>query len=246
MGKLDGKVTIITGGAQGMGAAHVRTFIEEGSKVVIADILEDKGKALAEELGEQAAFVKLDVTKADEWDNAIEKTESTFGPVDVLVNNAGIDIMKPFIEFTEDDLRKILDVNLISQFHGMQKVLPSMKKAGGGSIVNISSLEGLRGTAGNSIYNASKFGVTGLTKAVAQEYAEYDIRVNSVHPGAIQTPGIEADDIKDTVQNYVERIPMKRIGRAEEVSKLIVFLASEDSSYSTGAEFISDRGIMAT
>lgn len=246
MGKLDGKVTIITGGAQGMGAAHVRKFIEEGSKVVIADILEDKGKALAEEIGGHAAFVKLDVTKAAEWENAIEKTESSFGPVNVLVNNAGIDIMKPFIDFTEDDLRKILDVNLISQFHGMQKVLPSMRKVNGGSIVNISSLEGLRGTAGNSIYNASKFGVTGLTKAVAQEYAEYNIRVNSVHPGAIQTPGIEADDIKDTVQNYVERIPMKRIGRAEEVSKLIIFLASEDSSYSTGAEFISDGGIMAT
>jgi len=246
MGKLDGKVTIITGGSQGMGEAHVRKFIEEGSKVVIADIQEDKGKALAEELGNHAAFMKLDVTKADEWEETIKQTESTFGPVDVLINNAGIDIMKPFIDFTEDDLRKILDVNLISQFHGMQKVLPSMKKAGGGSIVNISSLEGLRGTAGNSIYNASKFGVTGLTKAVAQEYAEYNIRVNSVHPGAIQTPGIEADDIKDTVQNYVERIPMKRIGRAEEVSKLIVFLASEDSSYSTGAEFISDGGIMST
>src|SRR5699024_9053114 len=131
-------------------------------------------------------------TKADEWENAIEKTESTFGPVNVLVNNAGIDIMKPFIDFTENDLRKILDVNLFSQFHGMQKLLPSMKKVGGGSIVNISSLEGLRGTACNCIYNTSKIGVTGLTKAVAQEYAEYDIRVNSVHPGAIQTPGIEA------------------------------------------------------
>src|SRR5699024_7499827 len=149
MGRLDGKVTIITGGAQGMGAAHVRKFIEEGSKVVIADILEDKGNALAEELGDHAAFVKLDVTKADEWENAIEKTESTFGTVNVLDNNAVIYIMKSFIDFTENDLRKILDVNLISQSHGMQKVHPSMKKVGGGSIVNISSLEGLRGTAGN-------------------------------------------------------------------------------------------------
>src|SRR5699024_3589342 len=152
MGRLDGKVTIITGGSQGMGAAHVRKFIEEGSKVVIADILEDKGNTLAEELGDNAAFMKLDVTKADEWENAVEKTESTFGPVNVLVNNAGIDIMKPFIDFTENDLRKVLDVNLISQFHGMQKILPSMKKVGSGSIINISSLEGLRGTAGNSIY----------------------------------------------------------------------------------------------
>lgn len=246
MGRLDGKVTIVTGGAQGMGASHVRKLVEEGAKVVITDILVDKGETLAKELGDNATFIELDVTKADAWEQAIQKTEEKFGPVEVLVNNAGIDFMKPFIDFTEKDLQKILEVNLFSQFHGMQKVLPSMKKAGGGSIVNISSLEGLRGTAGNSIYNASKFAVTGLTKAVAQEYAEYNVRVNSLHPGAIQTPGIEAADIKDVVAEYVERIPMKRVGRPEEVSQMVVFLASDDSSYSTGAEFISDGGIMST
>lgn len=243
---LETKVVIVTGGAQGLGAAHVRKLIEEGAKVVITDILTDKGEKLAKELGDNATFVELDVTDADSWEKAIKQAESAFGPVDVLVNNAGIDIMKPFVDFTPKDLQKLLDVNLFGNFHGMQKVLPSMKKAGGGSIVNISSLEGLRGTAGNSIYNASKFAATGLTKAVAQEYAEYNIRVNSVHPGAINTPGIEADDIKDTVQNYVKNIPMKRIGEAEEVANLVAFLASDKSSYSTGAEFIVDGGIMAT
>ena len=243
---LENKVAIVTGGAQGMGAAHVRKLIEEGAKVVITDILVEKGKQLADELGENAVFVELDVTDPQSWEEAIKQAEASFGPINVLVNNAGIDIMKPFIEFTAADLQKLLDVNLFGNFHGMQKILPSMKKAGGGSIVNISSLEGLRGTAGNSIYNASKFAATGLTKAVAQEYAEYNIRVNSVHPGAIRTPGIEADDIKDTVMNYVERIPMKRIGEAEEVANLVAFLASDKSSYSTGSEFISDGGIMAT
>lgn len=246
MGKLAGKVAIVTGGAQGMGESHVRKLLEEGAKVVISDILVDKGEALAKELGENAIFIQLDVTKEEAWVQAIEQTEEKFGPVDILVNNAGIDIMKKFIDFKDTELQKLLDVNLFSQFHGMQKVLPSMKKAGGGSIINISSLEGLRGTAGNSIYNASKFAVTGLTKAVAQEYAEYNVRVNSVHPGAIQTPGIEADDVKDVVAEYISRIPMKRVGRAEEVSNLVAFLASDESSYSTGAEFISDGGIMAT
>ena len=243
---LADKVALVTGGSQGLGEAHVRKLIEEGAKVIITDILPEQGEKLAKELGNNATFVKLDVTDADSWDEAIKHAESAFGPINVLVNNAGIDIMKPFIEFTGADLQKLLDVNLFGNFYGMQKVLPSMKKAGGGSIVNISSLEGLRGTAGNSIYNASKFAATGLTKAVAQEYAEYNIRVNSVHPGAIQTPGVEAADIKDTVQNYIQNIPMKRIGKPEEVANLVAFLASDKSSYSTGAEFIVDGGIMAT
>lgn len=246
MGLVDNKIVLVTDGAQGMGAAHVRKLVDEGASVMISDVLVDKGEALAKELGEKVKFVELDVTKRDDWDNAIQKTEEAFGPINVLVNNAGIDIMKKFIEFTEDELQKILQVNLFSQFHGMQKILPSMQEAGGGSIINISSLEGLRGTAGNSIYNASKFAVTGLTKAVAQEYAEYNIRVNSVHPGAIKTPGIEADDIKDVVQDYVKNIPMRRIGEAEEVSNLVAYIASDMASYSTGVEFIADGGIMST
>lgn len=246
MSLLEGKVAMVTGGAQGMGASHVLKLYEEGAEVVISDILVDKGEALAKELGEGATFVELDVTKADSWEKAVKHAEEVFGPVSVLVNNAGIDFMKSFVDYTQEDLQKILDVNLFGNFHGMQKILPSMKKAGGGSIVNIASVEGLRGTAGNSIYNASKFAATGLTKAVAQEYAEFNIRVNSVHPGAIKTPGIEPDNIKKVVEDYTEKIPMKRVGEPEEVSNLVAFLASDKSSYSTGVEFIADGGIMST
>lgn len=246
MGLLDNKVAVVTGGAQGMGAAHVRALAEEGARVVVTDILVEKGQALVEELGDRTIFVEHDVSDRDAWLQVVELAESTFGPVSVLVNNPGIDVMKKFVDFTSKDLQKILEVNLFGQFHGMQEILPSMRRAGGGSIVNISSDEGLRASAGNSIYSASKFAVTGLTKAVAQEYAEFNIRVNSVHPGAIQTPGVEADDIKDTVQNYIQHIPMKRMGRPEEVANMVVFLASDKSSYSTGVSFISDGGVMAT
>lgn len=246
MALLENKVAIVTGGAQGMGASHARKLLEAGAKVTISDILVQKGEALAAELGESVVFVEHDVTKPNDWDRVIERTEAVFGPVNVLVNNAGIDFMKKFVDFSPEDLQRILDVNLFGNFHGMQKILPSMRRAGGGSIVNISSVEGLRATAGNSIYNASKFAATGLTKAVAQEYAEFGIRVNSVHPGAIRTPGIDADVIRDVVADYVQNIPMKRIGEPEEVSNLVVFLASDLSSYSTGVEFIADGGIMAT
>ncbi|MGP9838813.1 SDR family NAD(P)-dependent oxidoreductase [Arthrobacter sp. 179] len=246
MGLLDHKVALITGGAQGMGASHVRKFVEEGARVVITDILVEKGQALADELGDVAAFVELDVTQAAAWDQVIARTESTFGPVDILVNNAGIDVMKKFVDFTEADVQKMFEVNFFSQFHGMQKILPSMQKAGGGSIVNISSDEGLRPTAGNAVYSASKFAVTGLTKAVAQEYAEFGIRVNTVHPGAIKTPGIEPENIKKVIEDFMEKIPMKRIGDSEEVSNLVAFVASDRASYSTGVEFIADGGIMAT
>lgn len=245
MSLLENKVAIVTGGAQGMGAAHVRKLVEEGARVAITDIRVEQGQALAAELGEATIFIEHDVIRRDAWDAVIAETETAFGPVDVLVNNAGIDIMKPFIDFTAADFQKLLDVNVFGNFHGMQAVLPSMKKAGGGSIVNISSMEGLRPTGGNSIYSASKFAVTGLTKAVAQEYAEYNIRVNSVHPGAIWTPGIEAEDVRDVVQAYVQHIPMKRIGDPEEVANMVLFLASEMSSYSTGGAFVSDGGIIA-
>lgn len=246
MGKLDGKVAVVTGGSRGQGASHVRMLVEEGAQVVFSDVLVDEGEALAKELGKNAKFIKHDVTKADEWKKVIEEAESTYGPVTILVNNAGIVKSKKFEDFTEDEFRKILDVNLMGQFHGMQAVLPSMKKAGGGSIINISSIDGLRGAPGNSAYDASKFGVRGLTKTVALEYAEYGIRVNSIHPGVIQTPMIEADDVQGAVDELKAGIPLKRVGRPEEISKLVVFLASDDSSYSTGSEFIADGGITAS
>ncbi|QHS23413.1 glucose 1-dehydrogenase [Virgibacillus sp. MSP4-1] len=246
MGKLDGKVAIVTGGSRGQGASHVRRFVEEGAKVVFSDILADEGVALAKELGENAKFVRHDVTKADEWKNVIDEAESTFGPVNILVNNAGIVVTKKFDELTEDEYRKVVDINQVGVFLGMKTVLPSMKKAGDGSIINVSSINGLRGAAGNSAYDSSKFAVRGMTKSAALEFAEYGIRVNSVHPGVIQTPMIEVEGSRDLVEQLKQTIPMQRTAQPEEVSKLILFLASEDSSYSTGSEFVIDGGVTAS
>ncbi|GAA0485806.1 SDR family oxidoreductase [Salinibacillus aidingensis] len=246
MGKLDGKVAVVTGGSRGQGASHVRRFVEEGAKIVFSDILADEGEALEKELGENAKFVRHDVTKADEWKHVIDEAESAFGPVNVLVNNAGIVVTKKFDELTEEEYRKVVDINQVGVFLGMKTVLPSMKKAGGGSIINVSSINGLRGAAGNSAYDSSKFAVRGMTKSAALEFAEYGIRVNSVHPGVIQTPMIEVEGSRDLVEQLKKTIPMQRTAQPEEVSKLILFLASEDSSYSTGSEFVIDGGVTAS
>ncbi|SFE12508.1 3alpha(or 20beta)-hydroxysteroid dehydrogenase [Lentibacillus persicus] len=246
MGKLDGKVAVITGGSRGQGSSHVRKFVEEGAKVVFSDILVDEGKALEKELGDNAKFMKHDVTKADEWEQVIAETEAIFGPVDILVNNAGIVVTKNFDELSDEEYRKVVEINQVSVFLGMKTVLASMKKAGGGSIINVSSINGLGGAAGNAAYDSSKFAVRGMTKSAALEFAEYGIRVNSVHPGVIQTPMIEGEGSKELVDQMKETIPMKRTGQSEEMSKLILFLASDDSSYSTGSEFIADGGITAS
>lgn len=246
MGKLDGKVAVITGGARGQGASHVRTFVEEGANVVFSDILSEEGEALATELGERVRFIKHDVTKADEWKKVIEETEAVFGPVDILVNNAGVVVTKNFEDLSEEEYRKVVDINQVSIFLGMKTTLPSMKKTGNGSIINISSINGLRGSAGNAAYDSSKFAVRGITKSAALEFAEYGIRVNSVHPGVIQTPMIEVEGTEKLVEQLVATIPMKRKGQSEEVSKLLLYLASDDSSYSTGSEFVIDGGVTAS
>src|SRR5699024_4563070 len=177
MARLAGKIAIITGAAQGMGEAHARMFVAEGAKVVLTDLLEEKGQALAEELGENALFVKQDVTRAEDWKNVVEKAEEAFGPVNVLVNNAGITMAKSILETTEEEYRRIVEINQISVFLAMKAVIPSMQKAEGGSIVNISSLNGLVGGAIG--YTDTKFAVRGMTKAAALECAHYGIRVNS-------------------------------------------------------------------
>lgn len=246
MGKLDGKVAVITGGSRGQGSSHVRKFVDEGAKVVFSDILVDEGEALAKEIGDNVKFIKHDVTNADEWKNVIAETEAAFGPVDILVNNAGIVVTKKFDDLSEEEYRKVIDINQVSVFLGMKTALASMKKAGGGSIVNVSSINGFRGAAGNAAYDSSKFAVRGITKSAALEFAEYGIRVNSVHPGIIQTPMIEVEGSKDLVEQMKEGIPLKRTGQSEEMSNLIVFLASDGSSYSTGSEFIADGGLTAS
>jgi 3alpha(or 20beta)-hydroxysteroid dehydrogenase len=243
MSRLTDKVAIITGGARGMGAAHARLFINEGAKVIIADILEQEGQALAKELGENATFIKLDVTKATNWEEVISTAEKTFGPVNILVNNAGITMNKSIEETSEEEYRRIIDINQVSVFLGIKAVIPSMKKANGGSIVNISSINGLVGGAVG--YTDSKFAVRGLTKAAALGLSHYGIRVNSVHPGVIETPMIKQEDSKDAIEEFAKYIPVKRVAKPEEVSNMVLYLASDDSSYSTGSEFVVDGGITA-
>ncbi|ASN04016.1 glucose 1-dehydrogenase [Virgibacillus necropolis] len=243
MNRLNDKVTIITGGARGMGASHARLFVEEGAKVMIADILESEGQALAQELGENAKFIKLDVTKEENWKEAVAVAEGAFGPVNVLVNNAGISVNKSIEETTEEEYRRIIDINQVSVFLGMKAVISSMKKSDGGSIVNISSINGIVGGAIG--YTDSKFAVRGMTKAAALGLAHYGIRANSVHPGVIETPMIAQEDSKDVVNDFAKYIPNKRVAKPEEVSSLVLYLASDESSYSTGSEFVVDGGLTA-
>jgi 3alpha(or 20beta)-hydroxysteroid dehydrogenase len=240
---LSEKVAIITGGARGMGESHVRRFIEEGAQVVFTDINTAAGEALAEELGENAVFVKHDVTDADGWKAVVDQAESAFGPVNVLVNNAGISMSKTIFEMTEEEYRKIIDINQVSVFLGIKAVLPSMQKAEGGSIVNISSMNGIIGGAPG--YTDSKFAVRGLTKAAAIQLGGLGIRVNSVHPGVIETPMVSEGDAVEQIREFAKQIPMKRTAQSEEVTNMVAFLASDEASYSTGSEFIIDGGLTA-
>lgn len=243
MDRLSGKVAIITGSAQGMGASHARRFISEGAKVVITDLNEKGGQSLAEELGENAKFVRQDVTKAADWENVISETEKAFGPVNVLVNNAGISMRKSLLDITEADYRKIVDINQISVFLGIKAVVPSMQKAGKGSIINISSINGLVG--GVVGYTDTKFAVRGMTKAAALELAKFGIRVNSVHPGVIETPMVTQGDSVEVIKEFSKHIPIQRLAQPEEVTNLVLYLASDESSYSVGSEFVIDGGLTA-
>jgi 3alpha(or 20beta)-hydroxysteroid dehydrogenase len=237
MSRLHDTVAIITGGARGMGAAHARAFAREGARVVIADVLDDEGRSLAAELGDTVRYEHLDVTSESEWETVVASTVEAFGTVDVLVNNAGIGNMAAIDNYTLEMWNAVLAVNLTGTFLGVKAVVPVMKAAKHGSIINISSVEGLRGSAGLHGYVASKFAVRGLTKSVAVELGRYNVRVNSVHPGFIVTPMTEQLDFAR------QQVPLGRPAQPEEVSSLVVFLASEESAYSTGAEFVVDGGM---
>lgn len=244
MGKLDGKVALITGGARGMGAQHVRRFVAEGAKVVFTDILVDEGEELASQVGDNAKFAKHDVTSEEDWKRVVAETEKTFGHVNILVNNAGIVMNKPIEATSLEEFVRVVNVNQVSVFLGMKYVLSSMKAAGNGSIINVSSLNGLKGTGNTAAYSSSKFGVRGLTHAAALEFADYGIRVNSIHPGAIETPMLVTEETKAAVEMFAKTIPLKRIAKADEVSSVVVFLASDESSYCTGSEFSVDGGAL--
>lgn len=243
MKRLENKVAIITGGARGMGASHVRLFVSEGAKVVFTDLNEDAGRILEKEMGSNARFIKHDVTNAEGWDKVIEETEGIFGPVNILVNNAGISMNKSILEITEQEYRKIVDINQISVFLGIKAVAPSMKKVGTASIINISSINGIVGGAIG--YTDTKFAVRGMTKAAALQLSPFGIRVNSVHPGIIETPMVIEGDSYEAIKQLSNQIPMMRIAKPEEVSNLVLYLASDESRYSTGAEFIVDGGLTA-
>lgn len=243
MNRLEGKTAVITGAARGMGAEHARRFVAEGANVVLTDILEEEGQTLAEQLGDKALFIKHDVTKADEWENVVKDTEAHFGPIHILVNNAGISMNKPLLDISEEEYRRIVDINQVSVFLGMKAVTPSMQKAGQASIVNISSINGIVGGAIG--YTDTKFAVRGMSKAAALGLAHYGIRVNSVHPGVIETPMIDQDDSREVIMQFAKAIPLQRIAQPEEVTSMVLYLASDEASYVTGAEFIIDGGITA-
>ncbi|MNZ60643.1 3-alpha-(or 20-beta)-hydroxysteroid dehydrogenase [compost metagenome] len=246
MKRLDGKVALITGAARGQGAAEARAFVEQGARVVIADLLEEDGQRLAEELGESAIFQRLDVTCAEQWEAVVRATEEVFGKLDVLVNNAGILVLAPLEDCSLETYRKVIDVNQVGCWLGMKSVLPAMKRAGGGSIVNVSSTAGMEGVAGGTAYVASKFAVRGMTKAAALELGRHGIRVNSVHPGGIDTVMARPPELADIDSSLIYGgLPIPRIGRPQEVANLMLFLASDESSYCTGSEFIVDGGMLA-
>jgi 3alpha(or 20beta)-hydroxysteroid dehydrogenase len=240
--RLAGKVALVSGGARGMGASHVRTLVGEGAKVVFGDILDDEGRAVAVELGpnsESVRYVHLDVTKPEQWETAVAIATGEFGGIDVLVNNAGIINVGLLEDYEISEWKRILDVNLTGVFLGIRAVVKPMKEAGRGSIINISSIEGIAGTIACHGYTASKFGVRGLTKSAALELGPSGIRVNSIHPGLVKTP---------MTQWVPEDIFQTALGRAadpREVSNLVVYLASDESSYSTGSEFVVDGGTTA-
>ena len=236
MYRLNGKVVLVTGAARGIGAAVARAQVAEGARVVIGDVLDDEGAALAESLGPAATYVHLDVTSRADWESAVKAAVTAYGRLDVLVNNAGVSIPGRIDEYSYDVWDKVVAINLTGVFYGIRAAVPALKDAGGGSIVNVSSLAGLRALPAAVAYVATKFGVRGLTKAAAVDLGEYGIRVNSVHPGFISTP------MTATAQPDMSGAALGRIGEPEEVAKLIVFLSSDESSFSTGSEFVVDGG----
>ena len=248
MRRLEGKVAIITGAAQGMGAAHARRFVHEGARAVITDINRDAGEALARELGENAHFVAHDVAREADWQAVVAQAQERFGPVTVLVNNAGIiGPGKLVTDLSEKDFEKVCAINQTSVFLGIKAVIPSMIEAGGGSIVNISSISGIVAIYGtpNVAYAASKFAVRGITKQVAIEFGGHNIRANSIHPGYIRTPMMTEALDEDQIKIASASVPIKRVGEVEDVSNLVVFLASDEASFITGTEHIIDGGLTA-
>lgn len=238
---LEGRTVLITGAGRGQGAAEARLFAEAGARVVVTDVREEEGREVAKSLGGQGLFVRHDVTDAESWASAVTAGVRAFGGLDALVNNAALWRTASVEKETYENFDALIRVNLLGPFLGIQAVLPALREAGGGSIVNVSSTAGLVGIRGHAAYGSTKFGLRGLTRSAALDLAEYGVRVNSVHPGAIDTPMISSA----SAGRDWSHLPLGRMGRPEEVGELILFLASEASSYITGAEFAVDGGSTA-
>jgi 3alpha(or 20beta)-hydroxysteroid dehydrogenase len=246
VGRLDGRVAIVTGAARGQGEAEARMFVDEGARVLVADVLDDAGTQVAADLGDAAAWCHLDVSDPAAWEAAVATAVARFGKVDALVNNAGTIGIGLIEDMPVEEYLRVVHVNQLGCWLGMRAVIGPMRDAGGGGIVNISSTGGLIGIPGLSAYVASKFAIRGMTKVAAAELGHYGIRVNSVHPGVIDTdmgggPGLTRDE-KDALFAHQ---PVARVGRPEEVAKLVVYLLSDDSAFCTGAEFVIDGGSLA-
>jgi 3alpha(or 20beta)-hydroxysteroid dehydrogenase len=246
VGKLDGRVALITGGARGQGAAESALFASEGAAVVLTDVLDADGRATAKAVG--GTYLHHDVTSESRWDEVVAEVLQQHGKIDILVNNAGIFKTGGILNTSLEDYRRVIEVNQVGVFLGMRAVAKPMVERGSGAIVNISSIAGMQGSPGAVAYGASKWAVRGMTKGAASELGRYGIRVNSIHPGLIETPmlheipGIDAGG----ADRWVRRIPIGRVAEANEVAKLALFLASDESSYCSGSEFIVDGGMTAS
>lgn len=246
MNRLEGKVAIITGAAKGQGLACSRLFVDEGATVIMTDLLEEDGQAEAEKIG--ATFHRHNISDPDDWSAIVDATLKEFGRIDVLVNNAGIFHLASMRKHTIEDFRRVLDVNVVGVFNGMKAVQSAMVEQQSGSIINISSAAGLRASIGAIGYGASKWAVTGMTKTAAIELARHGVRVNSVHPGSIVTDMLVevAGGDPERAEKFAKGAPMKRNAEPIEIARMVLFLASDDASYSTGSEFIADGGVTAS
>ena len=247
--RVAGKVALISGGAGGIGSATARLLAKEGAAVIIGDILEDEGRAAEAQIAEtggKALFVNLDVTSEDSWRNAVQSAVASFGRLDILVNNAGVSQRGGVEETTSEAWDKVMDINVKGVFLGTQAVIPEMRKAGGGSIINISSIYGLVGSGGSASYHASKGAVRIFNKSTAIQYASENIRANSVHPGFIDTPMTRAHhDNPNIHEERVAKTPIGRMGRPEDIAAGILYLASDESCFVTGSELVIDGGMTA-
>ncbi|MCF8564143.1 glucose 1-dehydrogenase [Alicyclobacillus tolerans] len=253
MGQLENKVAVITGGGTGIGRETALLFAKEGAKVVVTDINEQAAATTGEDIGElsggqdTALHIKHDVSKEEDWVTVVDESVRTFGKIDVLFNNAGIYIIKPLVETTLEDWNRLMSINVTGVFLGMKHVIPVMAQHGGGSVINASSVAGLRGVQGHVLYGASKGAVRIMTKDVAVEYAKQNVRVNSIHPGYINTGMAElgAQAARTTTEELGKKYPLGRLGETKDVAQLVLFLASDNSSYMTGQEFVIDGGATA-